>query len=198
MFHLTHMYCTAMAGANHAETILGSTLPDIAVAPGSRLDWRVFKGYQRWFNNLKSPYLKKGFYAHQAVDDVSEGALTYNPVRGTGWAFNLSKRLFPKIKTPYGHTAAEWTLELYVAKVHPEVFDLFKKTVNSVNLEKISEDIAQAMHHDEKEIYRAVRRFIPFMASINIATRPFKILANAEQGREKALYACINAVRKVI
>ncbi|MFH0868900.1 MAG: hypothetical protein V1839_01595 [archaeon] len=199
MFHLTHMYATARAGSDDATAIFGSTLPDIAIVPGSRLDWRDFKGYPRWFDNIKNPYLRKGMICHDVVDYVAEGELNMNPVWGTGWAFNLSKRLFPKLETAWGHSAAEWTLELYVAKIHPEVFGLFNKTIKSVNLETVSEDIAQAMRADKKEIYRAVRRFIPFTVLINnLATRPFKILANPEQGREQALEACISAARKVV
>ncbi|MFH0868899.1 MAG: hypothetical protein V1839_01590 [archaeon] len=197
MFHLTHMYCTAKSGSNNAITILGSALPDIGGIPGSSQNWRNFIGYQKWFKNIENDALKKGFFAHAAADEISHGKLNMNPVWGTGWAFKWSEKLFPYFHNHHWHSLGELSMEIYVAKTHPDVLNLFNKTVKSVNLKKISEDIAQAMNADKKAIYRDVRRFVTFMILLNnLVTKPFKILANPKQGRAQALEACLAAVKR--
>jgi len=198
MFHLTHLYCTEKAGGKHPALLFGSTLLDLPIVAGNYLNWKHFTGMQPWFKKIKDPYLRKGLLSHVAVDYVGHGKLNPEWTQGTGYAYKWFEGRFPKLRGVRFHSAPEWFMELYVAKTHTEAFALFGHAVKHVNLNAISDDLAQATGYDKKILLGALERFIPFMRAINAGTRFFAHTSNSGQGREECLNACISAARTMI
>lgn len=201
MFHLTHMYSIGKAGSSNPYALFGSTLLDLPLVNSRYLKWEDFKHKIDWFDKIKNSDLKKGLLSHVAVDYISEGELNQKMTDGTGRSFEWFKR-FPKLRSRSvleisSHNAPEWFLELYVAK-ESNAFALFKYAVQNVDINNVSEDLAQAFGTDTKIMTDAIKRFLFLMKFVNIFTKTFSPLANPEQGRKETLQDCIDACRKII
>ncbi len=180
MFPLTHIYVAKKTAGENPATLLGAILPDMSIVANGYLDIEEFENGM-WMDKIKDPDLKSGLLSHLNVDNACHSGLAKLNVNEFPPKFNNFRR----------HILPEYFVELYVAKISPDVFDLFNYAT-SADITAISEDIAQATEKDANKIQDNIRKYAVLGHMLNSVTKGFALFARNHR-KVKLLEECIGA-----
>lgn len=177
MLPLSHVYVsTQVTGRETPLLILGSVLPDVSWNPGSMITRDKIHDAPNEFYEYISTNKKHlldlaiGVRLHTHIDkgaDFYSDGLNYD-----GFAYIEGAKLEPDIVKMLGqssimskvlsHNFIEAGIDLLLLENKPHLLEIYKKSVDNVNVEEIAEDLSNHLDLDPSIISSEINEFLEF------------------------------------
>lgn len=178
MLPLSHIYVSTKVTKKKTHLLVfGSVLPDISWTPKSEIGRdqihyapkELYKYIVK--NNPELLDLALGVRLHSNID---KGADYYSDDEKVGFAKVQGKKIENQVAGLIGeeksaktlvlaHNFIEAGVDLILKRHNPEILELYRESIDRINLSEISTSIADYLNIDKKVVFGEINKFLSFM-----------------------------------
>lgn len=183
MFPLVHIYtATQVAKKKTPLLVLGSVIPDFVWVSRDKLPYEnLHNDIDDFYNFVQVKHkgmldLALGMKLHSN----KVGADLYSHLYEGGYSYNKGKQIFPDIQalvkgenkklSDLSHSFIEASLDLLLYKDKSEVLDLYQKSLNEVDLDKISTIFSEYTKIDKELILKNIQALLDLVKPENLTS----------------------------